>query len=185
MRKKGIVTMAVLGMAAMGVTARAESTAEEHNVLFTQDHGKCSIEVSANYDDETYKSESVISVNVSWDSLQFVYIVNGQKQWNDVTHEYEDDTTKTWQAVDNTVTVTNHSNVPVNAAFTFSAEAGYKQVQGTFDLDSVSLPSAVGKDIAAPELSASTALTLSGTADRRIMDSAKVGVIHVDITSES
>lgn len=65
-------------------------------------------------------SAKVISVDVEWESMKFVYHVSRNKVWNPETHEYDDgETVAAWNKDRSNITVTNHSNVGVTASFRF------------------------------------------------------------------
>lgn len=68
--------------------------------------------------------EKVYSVDVEWGEMKFTYTVTGDMTWNPTTHEYEGTGSAAWTAVGDTVTVTNHSNAPVQVDFAFEKDAG-------------------------------------------------------------
>lgn len=80
-------------------------------------------------------SEKVISVDVEWESMKFVYRVSRNKVWNPETHEYDDgETVAAWNKDRSDITVTNHSNVGVTASFRFDQEQE-SSVSGNFKDD--------------------------------------------------
>ena len=73
----------------------------------------------------TYNGSStdVISVDIAWDEMSFTYTASGST-WNPSTHETVD-VGGSWAPTGDTdpkITVTNHSNTSVSAAFAFNTE---------------------------------------------------------------
>jgi len=67
--------------------------------------------------------ETVISVDIEWGSMDFVYVP--VMEWNPVTHTYEsaEDSSGTWELAEgknNHVRVTNHSNADIDVSFRFN-----------------------------------------------------------------
>lgn len=173
MKKFFAITLAIVMMMAMATTAFAAETV-------TKDGGTSDIKVNATYQDGV-QTVHKISVNVSWDAMEFTYSASGTKTWDEVNHKYDDNITAGWSE-GKTVTVTNHSDSAVKVEFTFAADEAYKSVKGTFDKDSINLPSAVGKDKNAADLTGTSTLTLGGELSNSVNTSTKVGSITVKIT---
>lgn len=74
----------------------------------------------------------VISVDVTWEAMQFTYTPASQGTWNPETHQYDNTTEGSWTSDSNTITITNHSNVDVTAAFDFSAAEDLESIEGEF-----------------------------------------------------
>jgi len=138
------------------------------------------IDVKASYTTSA-TTPTVYSVDITWGAMEFTYSVGGTKDWNPADHSYSDNTTATWTASGNTVTVTNHSNDEVTASFAFAAKAGFETVTGSFDKASATLPSAEGKAVDATELAATATLTLAGTLAAETAANTTVGTITVTI----
>ena len=138
------------------------------------------IDVNAKYVDGV-AAEKVISVDVSWDVMEFTYTVSGSKTWDATKHDYVISTTNAWNASGNEITVTNHSNAAVKAEFAFDALPEYNTVNGAFSETELSLPTAEDKAVDAAELTGKTALTLSGTLDKSTTAMTKVGTVTVTI----
>ncbi|MFI3141173.1 MAG: hypothetical protein R3Y27_02565 [Clostridia bacterium] len=82
----------------------------------------------------------VYSVDIIWGDMTFEYNDAFEGTWNAYTHDLDGATEAYWVAVgDNSITVVNHSNNPVNVDFSFEGE-----VSGTFSTNSVALATAVG-----------------------------------------
>lgn len=72
------------------------------------------------------------SVDLIWEALTFDYNAT-DKVWDDEEHTWikdETDTGDNWVAVNNEITVVNHSSVSVNAGFSFKGD--YDGLNGTF-----------------------------------------------------
>ena len=143
--------------------------------------GKQDIVVSAWYVDSSVAG-TVYSVDVAWGAMEFTYTRSGSKDWDPVHHDYKDNTTASWTATGNEITVTNHSNTQVTASFAYEAAEGYTSVTGSFDHASLTLPSAEGRAVDAPDLLAKTTLTLSGTLDSNLTSITKIGKVTVTIS---
>lgn len=95
--------------------------------------GKYNIEISGTYTPGAAADE-IISVDIAWDAMDFTYTGASQGTWNPVTHTYEGATEGGWSNNTPAITVTNHSNVAVNATLGFTANV--TGVVGTFTEDS-------------------------------------------------
>ena len=91
--------------------------------------GKYNIEISGTYTPGTAADE-IISVDVAWDAMDFTYTDASQGTWNPANHAYEGATEGGWSDNTPAITVTNHSNVAVNATLGFTANV--TGVVGTF-----------------------------------------------------
>lgn len=79
-----------------------------------------------------------IGVDITWDKMEFTY-TDGESSYNPDDHK----TTVargTWSTNTATITITNHSNVPMRAAFSFTATAD--GIKGVLSQDSVIIASA-------------------------------------------
>ena len=72
------------------------------------------------------EAATVYSVDVSWngDNMVFEYFEGDQGAWNPETHEYEAPTNARWTKDELIVTVTNHSNVAVDASISVDDVGG-------------------------------------------------------------
>ena len=91
--------------------------------------GKYNIEIVGTYTPGAAADE-IISVDVAWDAMDFTYTGASQGTWNPATHAYEGATEGSWSDNTPAITVTNHSNVAVNATLGFTANV--TGVVGTF-----------------------------------------------------
>lgn len=176
--KKFFTAILTLAMVmAMSTTAFAA----EGTGTVASDNGTQNIDVSAKYESGV-TTPDVVSVDVAWGAMEFTYSVGGTKDWDATKHEYVTNTTASWAASGNTVTVTNHSNVAVKADFAFAADTAYNTVTGSFDKASIDLPSAEGKELNDTTLTGTTTLTLGGTLADTVTALTKVGTITVTIS---
>lgn len=170
---------------ASAIMMAAATTAFAASGSTTTDTG-ANISVNAKYSD-TVTTPDVISAQVEWGAMEFTYVTGGSKKWNAQEHEYQDDNTSaSWSAVGNTVTITNHSNVDVKAGFAYTPIENYK-LTGTFSYDKtadetgkIELSKGVeGQKDKADHVTAT--LTLGGTLESSVTTSTQVGTITVTI----
>lgn len=137
----------------------------------------------------TYRADSsggaggkVYSVDITWGDMAFTYTAEAGI-WDPTTHKTTDAEGGVWK-VDkeggNAITVTNHSNTGVTAAFSYAADTGFEGISGSFDNASLNLESAVGTTVeAAPKATAS--LSLNGALGSTTPDNTKIGTITVTL----
>ena len=143
--------------------------------------GKYNIEIVGTYTPGTAGS-SVISVDIAWDAMDFTYTAPSQGTWNPVTHTYEGATKGGWSNNTPAITVTNHSNVAVNATLGFTADVDgvigtFTEVSGTANDNILNLATAEGTEVA----NAPTATANFGISGDAINASQKLGTITVTI----
>ena len=170
MKKIISLILALVMMMSLSVTVFAA----EYN--FTEP-GTATINVTGTYVEGEY-SEDIISVDVAWGEMEFTYTDAAEGTWNPATHTYENAGTASWSAKGNTITVTNHSNVPVNAKFAFAKNEENQDIEGTFDKDALHLYRAeVGSALDSEQGEAT--FTISGTFDGI---ASSLGTITVSIS---
>lgn len=133
--------------------------------------------------------EPVYSVNISFDSMEFIYTAESKDNWNYTDHKYETITPASWSFDNNSITVTNHSNVPVTASFSYTATPEFSNVvNGSFTDDSREpLPSTqIGLSSAddtsgGAKKSTTVYLLLSGTLPSNTSAGTKCGTVTVTI----
>ncbi len=147
--------------------------------------GTASHDVTATYraDSSGGAGGKVYSVDITWGDMAFTYTAEAGI-WDPTTHKTTDAEGGVW-TVDreggNTITVTNHSNTGVTAAFSYAAASGFGDISGTFDNASLNLASAVGTAVdEAPNGTA--ALSLSGALGSTTVDNTKIGTITVTLS---
>ena len=146
--------------------------------------GTASHDVTATYVDGSSGGAggTVYSVDIAWGDMAFTYTA-AAGTWDPANHTYTGADGGTWK-VDkeggNTITVTNHSNADVTAAFSYAAAEGFTGISGTFDNASLALKTAVGTEVAnAP--SGTAALTLDGALDSNTTANTTIGTITVTL----
>ena len=124
-----------------------------------------------------------ISMDVVWDAMDFTYSAPSEGTWNPATHAYDGKTEGGWSTDTKTITVTNHSNVAVNATLDFTASVDgvvgtFTETSGTENDKVLELATAEGTEVAnAPAATAN--FGISGAA----IDADKaLGTITVTIT---
>ena len=146
--------------------------------------GTASCDVKATYVDGTSGGAggTVYSVVIDWGDMAFTYTA-AAGTWDPAKHAYTGAEGGVWK-VDkeggNTITVTNHSNTDVTAAFNYAPAEGFTGISGSFDNALLNLPTAVGTAVeAAPKGTAS--LSLDGALDSAATTSTKIGTITVTL----
>lgn len=153
MKKLISVAVALLMMVSMSVTALA-ATDLGTNPATDKEAGDYAVGVNGKYQ-AADPATDVISVDISWADMEFTYIEGDAGTWNPLTHEYENKGTGAWNDHKATITVKNHSNVEVDAAFSFTASSDsfsgdfYAQSDAASAMTNakLSLESAVGKSL--------------------------------------
>lgn len=124
MKKLFAILLAVAMMATMAVSVFAEN-----NGQITQNNGVQNIAVSGSYKPGA-AADDRISVDVSWEGMTFTY-TEDQAVYSPESHQ----TTKTgsWNQNKGSITLTNHSNVGIDATFSFTqAQLEGTTITGTF-----------------------------------------------------
>lgn len=144
--------------------------------------GSETIGVNGAYDGEGTKD--VYSVKIEWGEMSFTYKTTGEKNWNPETHKYDVAEGDGWQFSGNTVTVTNHSNRPVDVKFTFTKDTeSYKgEYTGKMSVESKQLDAGVENKPDEAD-SVTSALTLTGTLNAVETTSTKLGDITVSLSA--
>lgn len=134
-----------------------------------------SISVSGQYE-ETHKADTVVSVDVKWDSMNFTYAGRSDGVWNPVTHQYDGVSEEAgWVKDSAKITCVNHSNTNLMAKLSFDAESD--TASGSFDKSYLALKTAVGTEYAeAPEETAT--FTVSGS----LSGNETIGTITVELS---
>ena len=143
MKKLFTTLLAVAMLASMTVTAFAAETNTG-----TQD---TEITVNGSFVSGTAGS-SVISVDIAWEAMDFTYTGASQGTWNPTTHAYEGAIEGGWSDNTPAITVTNHSNVAVNASLSFTSDVDgvigtFTEASGTENDKVLELATAVGTEV--------------------------------------
>ena len=112
--------------------------------------GKYNIEISGTYTPGT--ADEIISVDVAWEAMDFTYTGASQGTWNPVTHAYEGAIDGGWSDNTPAITVTNHSNVAINATLDFTPAVDgvvgtFTEASGTENDKVLELATAVGTEV--------------------------------------
>ena len=143
--------------------------------------GKYNIEISGTYTPGAAADE-IISVDVAREAMDFTYTGPSQGTWNPVTHTYEGATKGGWSNNTPAITVTNHSNVAVNATLGFTANVTgvvgtFTEASGTENDNILNLATAEGTEVA----NAPTATANFGISGAAIDADKTLGTITVTI----
>jgi len=139
-------------------------------------------DTNAMYHDGIYQDD-ILSVDVVWGSMLFTYTVTGTMDWDPVQNTYIPNLRGEWSGTNNTITLTNHSGTAITATFSYKPLQDFSMIAGSFsDGNVLVLPSAVDKDINAPELTGQKTLFLNGVLSHSISKPIKVGNVTVTIS---
>ena len=127
-------------------------------------------------------ADEIISADIAWDAMDFTYTGASQGTWNPVTHTYEGATEGGWSNNTPAITVTNHSNVAVNATLGFTANVTgvvgtFTEASGTENDNVLELATAEGTEVA----NAPTATANFGISGAAIDADKTLGTITVTI----
>lgn len=137
------------------------------------------IDVKARYRTESNAPASY-SVDLLWSDMTFTYTRKDTHTWNAKDHSYKTSSSGKWDKTKATITVTNHSNVDVQVAITYTPVGG-TGITGTLKNASGKLKAgAVGDFEGADSMTAT--LVISGTPTGAVTDSeTKIGSLKITI----
>ena len=172
MKKIFATLLAVAMLASMSVTAFAE---ENTGATHTE------ITVTGKYTPGATTGE-IISADIAWEAMDFTYTGASQGAWNPATHTYDGATEGGWSDNTPAITVTNHSNVAVNATLGFTANVTgvvgtFTEASGTENDNILNLATAEGTEVG----SAPTATANFGISGAAIDADKTLGTITVTI----
>ena len=112
------------------------------------------ITVNGTYTPGTAADEK-ISVDIVWEAMDFTYTAPSQGTWNPATHAYDGATEGGWSDNTPAITVTNHSNVAVNATLGFTPAVDgvigtFTEASGTANDKVLELATAEGTEVENP-----------------------------------
>ena len=145
-----------------------------------------SADIKATYQAGTETAGTVYSVDVKWGSLEYRYNSGATKVWDPETLMYKETSgTASWtcESGEDQITVTNNSNVPVKATFSYE-QKNSSGITGTFDKAEVKLATAVGTEVNnAP--SDTVKLTLDGEFSSDATEKTEIGSVTVSIKNNN
>ena len=87
-------------------------------------NGTASTDIKAVYAPGT--AGTVVSVEISWENMEFTYNGVSIPKWNADTHSYSGTATEAgWSASNAKINITNHSNVIIQSDISYTAGAGF------------------------------------------------------------
>lgn len=179
MKLKKLAVMGLTGMIALGTGVNVCAASP-----ITDANGSDSKEVKARYHANA-EAETVYSVDVTWGNMEFVYTIDDEGTWDPEKHQFTDASESgKWSCEEkqDEVTVTNHSNAPVNVSFAYQAERDYDKITGNFDKSmATKLETAEGTEVLnAPAVTAK--LSLTGTLSKDVKENTKIGTATVSLS---
>ena len=100
-----------------------ETTDETGRVSYTDMNGGKTQTITPSGDvGSVDTSVEVVSVDLSWQAMEFTYTPSSKGTWNPNTHSYDGGSEASWSSTSNQITVTNHSNVGITTSFAFQSE---------------------------------------------------------------
>ena len=162
---------------ALSLTTVAFAGSNTHTTM----PGSETIGVNGAYDGEGTKD--VYSVKIEWGEMSFTYKTTGDKTWDPETHTYGLTEGDGWVINGNEVTVTNHSNRPVDVKFSFTKDTTtYKgEYTGKMSVESKQLDAGVENKPDEAD-SVTSELTLTGTLNAVETAVTKLGEITVSLS---
>jgi len=179
MKLRKLAVMGLTGMIALGtgVNVCAASPITDVNDTDSKD-------VKASYH-ANVEANTVYSVDLKWGSMEFVYTIDNEGTWDPEKHQFTNASESgKWSCEEkqDEVTVTNHSNAPVNVSFVYQAETNYNGITGNFDKrDATKLDTAEGTAVSnAPAVTAK--LSLAGKLGKDVKSATKIGTATVSLS---
>lgn len=179
MKTKSIFAFVLALALAMSLSVTAFAAAGNETI----DVGDKTIGVDGSYSGDTDVT-AVYSVDVKWGEMVCTYKTSGDKTWNPVDHTYSVDEGDGWVYSGNDVVVTNHSNVPVNVAFSFAKDeaADRGTYQGKMSVENEQLAAGLENH---PEKAATVTSLLTFTGKLNVVETKQgsLGTITVTVSA--
>ena len=74
----------------------------------------------------------IISVELEWEGMEFTYNGESKPVWDPENHQYVGGSEAGWAESNASISVTNHSNVILQAGINYSSESGYEDMELAF-----------------------------------------------------
>ncbi|MCD8120589.1 MAG: hypothetical protein LUE29_14130 [Lachnospiraceae bacterium] len=179
---KKLISTLLTGVMCMSLAATAFA-ADGSATVTTVPGAPDGIDVYAQYDDST-STPTVYSVDITWDSMTFVYEETGAKNWDASDHSYTEQTTSAWTYSEAEITVTNHSNAAVDVTLAYTADDTVDSgVTGSLDVTSGTLAAGEVDGYATADTLTSI-FTVSGTPNSSVVTAEGVKIGTISITLE-
>ena len=179
MKTKSIFAFVLALVLAMSLSVTAFAAAGNDTIKL----GDKSFDVEGSYSGDTAVT-AVYSVDVKWGEMVCTYKTSGDKTWNPEDHTYSVDERDGWEYKGNDVVVTNHSNVPVNVAFSFAKNnaADRGTYQGKMSVENKQLAAGLENH---PETAATVTSLLTFTGKLNVVETTqdKLGTITVTVSA--
>ena len=175
MKKIIALALAITMLVAMSAPAYAAKSIDSHG-----DSASIPVGVIFQAKGVAFKT---FSVDIEWEDMTFTYTKAADGEWDPATHSYTGGSEGSWSTDTSTITITNHSDINVNATLEFESEVDgvigtFTETSGTEGDNILELDTAVGSTYDnAP--AASCEFGISGAAIRKDMDT--LGTITVSI----
>ena len=181
MKKLLTLVLAIAMIATMSVTAFAADV--------TQDGGSATIDVTGTFEAAQGAGDK-ISVDISWDAMEFTYTEGAKGEWLPGEHKYADNAAGSWSADTATITVKNHSNVAVTATLAFAPSVEgvigtFTESSGTENDNVLALASAAEGEALGNFDKAPTAAAKFGISGAGITQDTNLGTITVSIAKDT
>lgn len=123
MKKLCTLFLAIIMIATLALPVFAEESVDANG-------GSANVNVNGVIQYTGSSETQIISVDVAWENMTFTYVEGVHFGWNPENHEYAGAYEGYWENDRADITVTNHSNIEVNATLSF--ESGVDTVSGAF-----------------------------------------------------
>lgn len=130
------------------------------------------------------ESQTVYSVEISWEKLNFTYTGAFKGTWNPSTHTYDDATEASWNGGQGTLTIANNSNTEIQAKFKYTPQTGYESADMDFSSNDIVVDSAdneSGEEGKGSTVTETVTVTPSGSLPETTAENTKIGTITITI----
>ena len=130
-----------------------------------------------------------ISADISWEAMNFTYTEGDAGEWLPNEHKYAEDAQSYWESTKKNITVTNHSNVAIEARFSFNTAVtgligSFTETSGTANDSKLELASADEGSSLGNASNAPVATAQFGVSGEGISNNETLGTIIVTIAKK-